>query len=146
MKKKTLLVGVRLDRSFSAATRSAIARLGGAKRGEVTYCRLDDKQLDRRFEKRRSAHLRWGKALDERDKFLCECAIANRTRGGACLKLTRKIDIPQKFQLYEDDSAALRDAHVVWRRGTEIGCRISLDATPGKERVISRMKSACYAL
>ena len=151
MKKGFLIVGVRLDRRPSSARFDALARLGvvsggAANGGDATYVRLGDAAADRRLEPRRSAHLRWGKALDERDRFLCDCIIGNRTPAGACVKITRNVAIAKKFQLYEDDSSALYEAYLVWRRGTELGCRLSREATHGKERVILRMRSAYYAL
>lgn len=113
---------------------------------EITYTRLDDHAPDRRSEHRRPSRLKWGKILDERDKFLCECLILNRTINGAGLRLAREIAPPQRFQLFEDDRAEIHAAWLVWRRGAEIGCRLSRTASAGKGAVVRRMCGKFYAL
>ena len=90
--------------------------------------------------------MKWGKALDCADRFLCECVLSNRTIDGACLRLTRNITLPQRFQLFEDDSGALFDATVVWRRGAEIGCRLSPAPILGKIDIVRRMQGRYYAM
>lgn len=145
-KNDSVLEGVRLPGAFAPTAMGDLARWRAAKRHDASYVRLGDAPSDRRGEKRRGARLRWGKALDESDRFLCECVIVNRTHGGASLRLTRNVAAPLKFQLYDDDSGAIFAAQVVWRRGGEIGCRIALEPTPGKARVAQRMRAAYYAL
>lgn len=138
---KPVLDGVRLYRGMSM-----LARWRAQRSGEATFTRLEDAPRDRRGEKRRIAHLKWGKALDCADRFLCECVLSNRTRGGACLRLARNITLPQKFQLYDDDSDEIFDAQVIWRRGGEIGCRLSLTPRTDKAPVARRMRERYYAL
>ena len=135
------LEAVRLDRGASA-----LARWRATRSGAATFARLEDAPADRRNEKRRVARLRWGKALDRADRFLCECVVSNRTSDGACLRLTRNVVLPQRFQLFEDDTGALFDAQVVWRRGAEIGCRLARAPTQDKARVARRMLSRYYAI
>jgi len=138
---KPVLEGVRLDRGMSMLSRWRAQRSGAA-----TFMRLEEAPRDRRREQRRGAHLKWGKTLDRADRFLCECVFANRTSGGARLRLARNIALPQKFQLYEDDSGNIFDAQIVWRRGGEIGCRLSRAPKQDKTRVVRRMQERCYAL
>jgi len=141
VKEKPVIEGLRLDRGMSMLSRWR-AKRGGA----ATFIRLADEPRDRRRERRRITHLKWGKALDCADRFLCECVMCNRTTGGACLRLARNIVLPTKFQLFDDDSGAIFDAQVVWRRGGEIGCRLSLSPNSDKTRLARRMRQRYYAL
>lgn len=141
MSDRPVLEGVRIDRDLNM-----LARWRAERHGAATFTRLEESPSDRRNEKRRSARLRWGKALDGADRFLCECLVNNRTRGGACLRLARNVTLPRKFQLYEDDSGELYEAQVVWRRGAQIGCRLSLTPKPDKADVARRMRSRYYAM
>jgi hypothetical protein len=138
---KLQLDAVRVDRSFST-----LARWRAERSRAATFMRLGDAPGDRRGEKRRTARLKWGKALDCADRFLCECVLNNRTSEGACLRLARNITIPQRFQLYEDDSGEIYEAQVVWRRGGEIGCRLAPAPTENKPRVAQRMRGQYYAM
>lgn len=135
----TILEGVRVN------SVSALARWRSQRSGSATFARLADSSPERRSERRRDARLKWGKTLDVADRFLCECLIADRTSGGARLKLTRSLSLPARFYLYEDDGGAVFSAAVVWRRGREIGCRLSL-APLAKRDIVRRMRSRYYAL
>lgn len=117
-----------------------------AGRGAPTYQRLADVNVDRRGEPRRVARLKWGKALDGADRFLCDCLIADRAKGGARLRLARNVALPPLFQFFDEDSAEIYAAQIVWRRGVEIGCRLSRRSSPGKGQAVRRMKSRYYAL
>lgn len=141
MSEKPVIDGLRVDRGASM-----LARWRAERSGAAVFTRLDDSPRDRRGETRRAARLKWGKALDASDRFLCECVLSNRTSEGACLRLARNVTLPQRFQLYEDDSGALFDAQIVWRRGGEIGCRLARTPTPDKAGVAWRMRSRYYAM
>ncbi|PPD45186.1 MAG: hypothetical protein CTY15_05245 [Methylocystis sp.] len=137
MSKERIVEGVRFPNA-------ALARLRSRKSGVAAYARLCDAAPERRSEARRAARLRWGKTLDCAERFLSDCLIADRTSVGARLKLARNIGVPQRFQLFEDESGDLFAARVIWRRGSEIGCRLS--AAGGNARIVQRMRSRCYAL
>lgn len=117
-----------------------------AGRGAPTYRRLADANVDRRGAPRRIARLKWGKALDPADRFLCDCVIADRGEGGARLRLARNVVLPPLFQFFDEDSGEIYAARIVWRRGIEIGCRLSWSATSGKTQAVRRMKSRYYAI
>jgi hypothetical protein len=133
------LQATRLDGSASA-----LARWRARCMGVPTFRRLSEENIERRRERRRASHLRWGKALDCADRFLCDCLIADRTEAGARLKLARNVALPARFQFFDDASGAVYAARVVWRRGVEIGCRLS--PAPGAARLARRMKSRYYAV
>ncbi|MCX7900571.1 MAG: hypothetical protein N2444_10940 [Methylocystis sp.] len=137
----TLLEGVRITEEQSFLTRWRTQR-----RGQASFARLAEAPVERRADRRTTSRLRSGKALDCKDAFLCDCAIRNRTAGGACLQLSRNIAPPTQFLLFEDDSGDIYAARIVWRRGPLIGCRLSSAPLAGKTRVAQRMKSRYYTM
>ena len=126
--------------------RSLLARWRAGKSEGVAYFHISDAPSERRREARRPRRLRWGKTLDADDRFLTECLVVNRTIGGARLHLARNIVLPTRFQLFEDDAGVISGAEVVWRRAHEIGCRLALTPTPGKQSIVDRMRARYYAL
>lgn len=124
----------------------ASPRSRACNRGVAWFHRLADENVDRRVAPRRAQRLNWGKALDAADRFLCDCLIADRTQAGARLRLARNVVPPPAFQLFEEASGAIYAARIVWRRGSEIGCRLSRAPTPGKAQAARRMRSRNYAL
>jgi hypothetical protein len=141
MTQRPVLEGVRIDSGISMLTRWRAKR-----RGAPTFMRLAEAPLERRGECRRESRLKWGKALGDDDRFLCDCIFVNRTRAGARLRLARQIVLPVTFQLFEDDSDAVFSARVVWRLGSEIGCCVAGAPLRGKAQLVRRMCSRCYAL
>ncbi|WP_457798525.1 hypothetical protein [Methylocystis sp. S23] len=141
-----MIEGVLLEARRLQGGQSALARWRARRAGALVFQRLAEKDADRRRAPRRVARLKWGKALDGDDRFLCDCLIADRAEAGARLKLARNIALPASFQLFDEESGAIYAGRVVWRRGVEIGCRLSPAATPGKARAARRMKSRYYAL
>lgn len=135
-----------IDAVALAPGMSALARWRALRQGAPTFARTAESPCERRGESRRKARLRSGKALDERDRFLCDCIIADRSIDGACVRLARNIVLPQRFQLYDDVAGALFAAVIVWRRGAEVGCRLSRAPMPGKTQVVRRMSAPYYAL
>ena len=125
---------------------SALARWRAQRKGVATFARLGDAPPERRREKRRDARLRWGKALDGADRFLCECVVADQARGGVRLRLARNIPLPQRFQFFDDVSGDVFAAQIVWRRGVEVGCRLARAPAPDKAQVARRMRSRYYGL
>lgn len=138
---KVLVEGVRLHADMFALARWRVKCSQAA-----TFVRLADAAVDRRSAKRRDVRLNWGKALDRSDRFLCECLVVDRSAGGVRLRLARGVLPPTRFHLYDDNDAAVYAAQIIWRRGAEIGCRISLSPMRGKSDVVRRMSGRCYAL
>lgn len=141
MKKPRFVEAVRLDAGMSALTRWRAQR-----RGLATFARLNETAPERRSERRRETRLKWGKALDAADRFICDCIVADRTEGGARLGLTRNVVLPPRFQFFDEARGEIFAAQVVWRRGGEVGCRLSRSPTPGKTQAARRMRSRWYAL
>jgi hypothetical protein len=141
MTKRPILEGVRMTTGMSS-----LALWRERRGGVVAYARVADEAPDRRREARRPARLKWGKALDDADRFLSECVVVNRAGGGACLRLTRNVALPLKFQFFDDDSGETYAAQVAWRRGSEIGCRLSRAPLSDKDQVERRMRNRYYAL
>jgi hypothetical protein len=141
MPENPILDGVRLDARLSVLAR---LRLRGV--AAPTYERLGDGVVERRRDTRRVVRLNWGKALDGADRFLSECLVADRGAGGVRLRLLRKVVLPARFQFYDDAAGEIYAAHLVWRRGQDVGCRLSRLPTPGKQAVLRRMKGPYYAV
>jgi hypothetical protein len=136
-----ILEGVRLHAGLSALSRWRLRR-GGA----PFFERLSEAGPDRRREKRREVRLNWGKALDLSERFLCDCRIVDRVVGGVRLRLVRNISPPARFYLFDEAEGMLFSAQIVWRRGSDVGCRISLSPLRDKTFVVERMKARYYAL
>lgn len=141
MKHRSLLLeATRVAEAASARTRFWRRETG------PSFQRLEDGEIDRRLAPRRAARLKWGKTLDDRDRFLCDCVIADRTESGARLRLARNLVLPATFQLFDETNDAIYASRVVWRRGVEIGCRLSCAPTSGKTQIVRRMTSRHYAI
>jgi hypothetical protein len=125
---------------------SLLARWRASRWGAPTYQRLADANVERRVEPRRVSRLKWGKVLDGADRFLCDCVIADRAEDGARLRLARNLVLPPLFQLFDEDSGEIYAAQIVWRRGVEIGCRLSRSGAPSKAQAARRMKNRYYAI
>jgi hypothetical protein len=141
MVEKPVLEGVRIESGMSM-----LARWRARRRSVVSFLRGAESAPERRRESRRPGRLKWGKTLDEADRFLSECLVVNRGGGGACLRLTRNIALPAKFQFFDDASGETFAARVAWRRGVEIGCRLSRAPPCDKDHVLRRMRNRYYAL
>jgi len=141
MDKKSVLHGVRLHAGLSALARWRLVR-----EAAPTFERLSDEAPERRRERRRDTRLTWGKALDPSGRFLCDCRVVNRTPGGLRLRLIRKIALPTQFHFFDETAGALFAARVCWRRGDDIGCRLSPSPLRNMAHVAQRMKSRYYAL
>lgn len=117
--------------------------------GRVTYSVVAESQRrkeDRRREPRKSVHLRSGKVLAVDESFLVECAILNRTRTGARIKLARLMRLPKTVWIYDDQTRVLREARVAWQNGKEVGCRTSAAPATDKAHLRRRLEQAFYAV
>lgn len=107
-----------------------------AGRGEVAYCVLPPdpashpgSSLDRRTDAREPTRLRSAKLLDGAFRFVCECRIRDRSRNGLQITLARAIRLPARFAVHIDETAEIRCARVVWRRGRFAGVLLLERAT-----------------
>lgn len=132
---------VRAPDGAPARSRASVRAMAGSKDG----LRTGD-ACERRRARRRGVRLTWGKALDASDRFLCECLVVNRSQGGARLRLTRKVALPNVFHYFDDTERAIYVAQVVWRQDDIVGCRMGLSPLRGKEDVVARMSSPYYAI
>ncbi len=78
---------------------------------------------DRRREARRRTRLRPGKLLTEGGRFLCDCAVVERSEGGARVRAFAPVDalVPEDLFLYEELDAFKHRARIVWASGAELG-------------------------
>jgi hypothetical protein len=102
-----------------------------AKRGEIAYWAVSPKArppggncADRRGDPRERTRLRSAKLLDGVYRFVCEGRICDRSRNGLRLALARDIALPPQLAVHIDETSEVREAKVIWRRGSTIGIRL----------------------
>jgi hypothetical protein len=102
-----------------------------AERGEIAYWVASPvarppkgKRADLRKEPRERTRLRSAKLLDGAYQFLAEGRICDRSREGLRLALARNIALPPQLAVHIDETSEVREARVIWRRGSIIGIRL----------------------
>ncbi len=106
-----------------------------AKRGEIAYWVVSPEarppageRAEQRAHRRERTRLRSAKLLDGACRFLCEGRICDRSREGLRLALARDIALPPRLAVHIDETAEVREAKVIWRRGSTIGIRLRSEA------------------
>jgi hypothetical protein len=125
-----VLVGIK--RQDWRAQSEAALKLGRklASRGEIAYCVVSDghstagQGADLRAQPRERNRLRSAKLLDGGCRFLSEGRIYDRSRDGLRLALARDVTLPRKLAVHIDETSEVREARVIWRRGSTIGIRL----------------------
>lgn len=125
---------------------SALTRWRARRRGVIVFERIGESSPERRCDKRRRTRFAWGKALDDSGRFLCDCLIADRSVGGARVLLARRVALPRAFRLFDDGDGRIYGAAVVWRRESEVGCRLFDAPSDGRARAERRMGARLYAV
>lgn len=128
-----------------------LAGSGGILPGECTYTVIDAPRPtasgDKRNRPRQRTRLRTGKILDRHGHFLTECLIYDRSDTGGRLRLPAGIMLAAAIQLYEDQSAALLQADIVWRMEREVGIRFRASvSTPRSRALEAEMRRRFYAV
>ena len=97
---------------------------------------------------RERTHLRSAKLLDGTHRFLCEGRICDRSRDGLRLALARDIALPPQLAVHIDETSEVREAEVIWRRGSTIGIRLRSAAPAGALRPCDRyaLRERYYAI
>jgi hypothetical protein len=130
----------------------AALRLGRelAGRGEIAYWVVPPERhlAERRADPRERTRLRSAKLLDGAYRFLCEGRICDRSRHGLRVALARDIALPPQLAVHIDETAQVRDAQVIWRRGSTIGIRLRKAAPEDALRPSDRyaLKERYYAI
>ena len=92
-----------------------------AGRGEIAYWAVSS---EARAHPRERTRLRSAKLLDGAYRFLCEGRICDRSRDGLRLALARDITLPPQLAVHIDETSEVREAKVIWRRGSTTGIRL----------------------
>ena len=150
-----MLLGIKRQdwRARPEATRGLGRKLAG--RGEIAYWVVSDdgrspadKSADLRAHPRERNRLRSAKLLDGAYRFLCEGRICDRSRDGLRVVLARDIALPSTLSVHIDETSEVREAKVIWRRGSTIGIRLhsaaSADALSPCDR--HALKERYYAI
>jgi hypothetical protein len=149
-----VLVGIK--RQDWRAQSEAALKLGRklAERGEIAYCVVSDdggstahKSADLRAHPRERTRLRSAKLLDG-CRFLSEGRICDRSRDGLRLALARDVALPPRLAVHIDETSEVREAKVIWRRGSTIGIRLRSAAPADALRPCDRhaLKERYYAI
>jgi hypothetical protein len=153
-RQKPLMLGVRRQDWRGREMDRALGRRL-ADRGEIAYwvstperCLPSDRPDDRRAGTRARTRLRSAKLLDGAYRFLCESRICDRSSDGLRLMLSRDVALPRKLAVHIDETSEVREAKVVWRRGSTIGIRLNSAAPANALKPCDRyaLKERYYAV
>jgi hypothetical protein len=132
-----VLVGIK--RQDWRAESEAALQLGRklARRGEIAYWVVsedwrspgDKSGADLRAHPRKRNRLRSAKLLDGGCRFLSEGRICDRSRDGLRLALARDITLPPRLAVHIDETSEVREATIIWRRGSTVGIRMPCQKT-----------------
>jgi hypothetical protein len=151
-----VLVGIK--RQDWRAESEAALKLGRklARRGEIAYWVVsedwrspgDKSGADLRAHPRKRNRLRSAKLLDGAYRFLCEGRICDQSCNGLRLALARDIALPPQLAVHIDDTSEVREAKVIWRRGSTIGIRLRSAAPANALRPCDRhaLRERYYAI
>jgi hypothetical protein len=126
-----------------------------AGRGEIVYWvvsrdrrPVQSKRADLRAQPRERTCLRSAKLLDATYRFVCEGRICDRSREGLRLALARDIALPPQLAVHIDETSEVREAEVIWRRGSTIGIRLHSAAPADALRPCDRyaLRERYYAI
>ena len=102
---------------------------------------------ERRGDPRQRTRLRSGKVVDRDGRFLTECLISNRSAAGGRLRLPAPIGLPAAIHLFDDGTASLVPALVVWRQERDVGLKfLPLAATARTRAIADAMRRKYYAV
>ncbi len=125
------LVGIKREdlRGQPEAARKLGRKLAG--RNEIAYWVVSPearppygKHVDQRRVLRERTRLRSAKLLDGSYRFLCEGRICDRSPDGLRLALAHDIALPPQLAVHIDETSEVREAKIIWRRGSTIGLRL----------------------
>lgn len=131
--------------------RRVLGPAGRTLAGECTYTVIEPPRPapsgDKRIRPRRRTRLRTGKVLDGKGRFLTECLIYDRSETGGRLRLPAGIVLTPTVLLYEDQSATLCQAAIVWRMARDVGLRIRPCTPDARTRALAaEMRRRFYAV
>lgn len=150
-----MLLGV--ERGDWRARPEAALKLGRklAGRGEVAYWVAlpegrppESKRANNRAHARKRKRLCSAKLLDGSYRFVCEGRICDQSRDGLRLGLAHDIVLPPQLAVHIDETSEVREAKVIWRRGSTIGIRLH-SATPANALTASQryaLRERYYAI
>ncbi|WP_182085415.1 hypothetical protein [Aureimonas sp. ME7] len=97
---------------------------------------------ERRRAQRRATRLRPAKLMGEAGRFLCDCALVERSREGARVRAFAPVErlLPEHLFLYDEVEALRWPARIVWARGAELG--LCVDAAPERPGQAERHRIA----
>lgn len=85
---------------------------------------------ERRQDRRRRTRLRPAKLLTGGGRFLCDCAMIDRSTSGVRVRCFQSVDLPDELFLVDEVEAVKWRVAAAWQAGSEAGLR--LDPVAGR--------------
>lgn len=103
---------------------------------------------DKRTASRRRLRLRPAKLLTEGGRFLCDCALVDRSGGGARVRAFQPPErvLPEDLMLFDEVEAVKHRARIVWAAGPELGLALLSPPAGVGERERHRIAGRFYAV
>lgn len=104
--------------------------------------------FERRRERRNATRLRPAKLLTEGGRFLCDCALIERSATGARIRAFAPVGetLPEELFLFDEVEAFKWRARIVWARGAEIGLTFASAPEPVDANEQHRIAGRFYAV
>lgn len=100
----------------------------------------------RRRAERVPTRLKPGKLLSQEGAFLADCAITDRSGGGARVRVFGATDLRSRMILFDETETLAWAAQLAWGQGSEVGLRFLSGSKPVPEDVVRRISGRYYAV
>lgn len=104
------------------------------------------KTEQRRGAERISTRLKPAKLLSTEGTFLADCAITNRSGGGARVRVFGEIDLRAQMILFDETETVAWATQLAWGQGSEAGLRFMSGARPVPADIVRRISGRYYAV
>ncbi|MBB3996202.1 hypothetical protein [Aureimonas pseudogalii] len=104
--------------------------------------------FERRRENRSTTRLRPGKLITETGRFLCDCAVIERSPTGARVRAFAPVDdtLPEELFLFDEVEAFKWRARIIWAKGAELGLELASSSLPVDDAERHRIAGRFYAV
>lgn len=104
------------------------------------------KPQQRRRAERVATRLKPGKLLSPDGRFLADCAITDRSGGGARVRVFGGTDLASRMILFDETETVAWAAQLAWDQGSEAGLRFLSGSTAVPPDVVNRISGRYYAV
>jgi hypothetical protein len=100
----------------------------------------------RRRAERVPTRLKPGKLLSIKGGFLADCAITDRSPGGARVRIFEARQLPPQLILFDETRTLAWPTHLAWDRGTEAGLAFLSGPLEVPPEIVERIAGRYYAV